>query len=50
MSYYQRHVFFCLNVREDAAACCGCHDAAEMQQYAKSVSYTHLTLPTTILV
>jgi (2Fe-2S) ferredoxin len=36
MSYYQRHVFFCLNVREDAAACCGCHNAAEMQQYAKS--------------
>ncbi len=36
MSYYQRHVFFCLNVREDGAACCGCHDAAEMQQYAKS--------------
>ena len=36
MSYYQRHVFFCLNVRDDGAACCGCHNAAEMQQYAKS--------------
>jgi (2Fe-2S) ferredoxin len=36
MSYYQRHVFFCLNVREDGAACCGHHDAAEMQQYAKA--------------
>ena len=36
MSYYQRHVFFCLNVREDGAACCGSHNAGEMQQYAKS--------------
>ena len=36
MSYYQRHVFFCLNMREDGSACCGCHAAAEMQQYAKS--------------
>jgi len=36
MSYYQHHVFFCLNVREDGAVCCGCHNAAEMQQYAKA--------------
>lgn len=36
MSYYQRHVFFCLNVREDGAACCGCRNAEEMQQYAKA--------------
>jgi (2Fe-2S) ferredoxin len=36
MSYYQRHVFFCLNVREDGAACCGRHNAADMQQYAKA--------------
>ena len=36
MSYYQRLVFFCLNVREDGSACCACHDASEMQQYAKS--------------
>jgi (2Fe-2S) ferredoxin len=35
MSYYQRHVFFCLNVREEGAACCGCHRAEEMQQHAK---------------
>lgn len=36
MSYYQRHVFFCLNEREDGAACCGCHDAAAMQKHAKA--------------
>jgi (2Fe-2S) ferredoxin len=36
MSYYQRHVFFCLNVRDDGAACCGGHNAEQMQQYAKS--------------
>lgn len=36
MGYYQRHVFFCLNQREDNAACCACHRAAELQQYAKA--------------
>lgn len=36
MSYYQRHVFFCLNEREDGAACCARHGAADMQQHAKS--------------
>ena len=35
MSYYQRHVFFCLNEREEGSACCACHRAAEMQQHAK---------------
>jgi (2Fe-2S) ferredoxin len=34
MSYYRYHVFFCLNQR-DEGACCACHRAAEMQQYAK---------------
>jgi (2Fe-2S) ferredoxin len=36
MSYYQRHVFFCLNERDDGSACCANHHAAEMQQHAKS--------------
>lgn len=36
MGYYQRHVFFCLNQREDNAACCACHRAVELQQYAKA--------------
>lgn len=35
MSHYQHHVFFCLNEREEGAACCACHDAAAMQQHAK---------------
>jgi len=35
-SYYQRHVFFCLNQRDDGARCCADHDAADMQKYAKS--------------
>jgi (2Fe-2S) ferredoxin len=35
MSYYQRHVFFCLNQRDDGRACCASHDAAAMQTYAK---------------
>ena len=34
--YYRRHVFFCLNQRDDGARCCADHDAAEMQKYAKS--------------
>lgn len=35
MSYYQRHVFFCLNQRDDGSACCADHHAAELQAYAK---------------
>ena len=35
MSHYKHHVFFCLNEREDGAACCGRHQASEMQQHAK---------------
>ena len=26
MSYYQRHIFFCLNQRDNGQACCGDHD------------------------
>lgn len=35
MSYYQHHVFFCTNLREDGAACCADHDAQAMRDYAK---------------
>ena len=35
MSYYRRHVFFCLNERPEPEACCGRHGAAELQAYAK---------------
>lgn len=27
MSYYQRHIFFCLNQRSNGDACCAQHDA-----------------------
>ena len=35
MSYYQRHVFFCTNVREDGKACCSNRGAQEMRDHAK---------------
>ena len=36
MSYYKRHVFFCLNERDDGSACCANHNAAGMQKHAKA--------------
>ena len=27
MSYYERHIFFCLNRRDNGEACCADHDA-----------------------
>ena len=36
MSYYQRHVFFCCNQRDEGRACCNNHGAQEMRDYAKS--------------
>ena len=35
MSYYQRHVFFCVNQREAGAVCCNNHGAQAMRDYAK---------------
>lgn len=35
MSYYQHHVFFCLNQRDDGRPCCAARGAAPMQEYAK---------------
>lgn len=37
MSYYERHVFFCLNVREDGSACCTDHGAEAMFDYMKAM-------------
>lgn len=34
MSYYQHHVFFCVNEREDRI-CCQDHDASALRDYAK---------------
>ncbi|MEW5882191.1 MAG: (2Fe-2S) ferredoxin domain-containing protein [Pseudomonadota bacterium] len=35
MGHYQRHVFFCLNRRDDGRVCCASHDAERLQAYAK---------------
>ena len=35
MSYFQRHVFFCLNERDAPEKCCASAGAASMQKYAK---------------
>lgn len=35
MSYFERHVFFCLNQRAAPEACCNNHGATELQGYAK---------------
>ncbi|HCE09948.1 MAG TPA: ferredoxin [Oxalobacteraceae bacterium] len=34
-SYYQQHVFFCTNQRNDGRACCADRGAAAAQQHAK---------------
>ena len=35
MSYYQYHVFFCVNQREEGAACCADKGAQRVRDYAK---------------
>ena len=34
-SFYQHHVFFCINARDDGRACCADRGAKEAQEYAK---------------
>ncbi len=34
-SYYQYHVFFCTNQREDGTQCCQQYHAQDMRDYAK---------------
>ncbi len=36
MSFYQRHVFICVNQREDGEACCQQFDAEGARDYMKS--------------
>ena len=36
MSYYQRHIFFCCNQRENGARCCNDSGAQEIRDYAKT--------------
>ena len=36
MSYYQHHVFFCVNQRDDGRKCCNQHDAEGIRDYAKA--------------
>ena len=35
-SYYQRHIFFCLNQRDNGEACCADHDAQAAFDHCKS--------------
>ena len=35
MSHYDKHVFFCLNERDDGRPCCADRDAQRLQDYAK---------------
>lgn len=35
MPYYQHHVFFCCNQRENGEACCAQHGAREQRDYMK---------------
>ncbi len=36
MSHYERHIFFCLNQRDDGRDCCAAHDAERLQAHAKA--------------
>jgi len=35
MSYYDKHVFFCCNQRQNGEACCNDKGASELRDYAK---------------
>ena len=35
-SYYQRHIFFCLNKRDNGEPCCADHDAQAAFDHCKS--------------
>jgi (2Fe-2S) ferredoxin len=36
MSYYERHIFFCLNERDNGEACCVQHAAQDAFEHCKS--------------
>jgi (2Fe-2S) ferredoxin len=33
--YYQKHIFFCTNQRDNGKACCQDHHASELREYAQ---------------
>lgn len=35
MPYFQRHLFFCTNLRQNGKRCCAQNNAAELKDYAK---------------
>ena len=35
-AYFQHHVFFCINERNDGRACCADRNAQALQEYAKN--------------
>ncbi len=35
-SYYERHIFFCLNERKNGEACCAQHEAQQAYDHCKS--------------
>lgn len=35
VSYYERHLFICVNRREDGSQCCAQHDAEAVRAHAK---------------
>jgi (2Fe-2S) ferredoxin len=37
MSYYKRHIFFCLNQRSNAEACCAQHEPQAALDHCKSL-------------
>jgi (2Fe-2S) ferredoxin len=36
MGYYERHIFFCLNKRDNGEACCADHDAQSAFEHCKA--------------
>jgi (2Fe-2S) ferredoxin len=51
MGYYQRHVFFCLNQRDNGEACCADHDPQAAFEHCKSrVKAEHLSGPGAVRV
>ncbi|MCW7539101.1 (2Fe-2S) ferredoxin domain-containing protein [Aquabacterium sp. A7-Y] len=36
MSYYERHIFFCLNQRDNGADCCAAHHAQQGFEHCKA--------------
>jgi (2Fe-2S) ferredoxin len=46
MGYYERHIFFCLNQRDNGEACCADHDAHGAYEHCKKrVKQEHLNGP-----